>query len=202
MRTRANGKMSREVRRDQIAQATLRIVAARGVKALTTAAIAQEVGISEANLYRHFRNKDEILAETVDMIGEGLRKNVEKVFRAEAPPLKKLKRIFMLHLEYIEKNEGIPRLGFSEEMHIGKKELGEKLSAYIKAYAGGLEAIVEEGKKTGAIRRDIDPKASALMLIGMVQILTFLWSLSGLSFPLAGEAMKLWKNFERCVKAK
>lgn len=47
---------------------------------LTVAAIAHEVGMSEANLYRHFVDKQEILLETVERIGEGLRGNLEKAF--------------------------------------------------------------------------------------------------------------------------
>ncbi|HDH53599.1 MAG TPA: TetR/AcrR family transcriptional regulator, partial [Nitrospirae bacterium] len=54
-------KFDRKTRRAQIVQAALRIIGSRGVGALTTAAIAKEVGISEANLYRHFENKEEIL---------------------------------------------------------------------------------------------------------------------------------------------
>ncbi|MEW5745610.1 MAG: TetR/AcrR family transcriptional regulator [Nitrospirota bacterium] len=193
--------MARGVRRAQIAEAALRIIAQRGVRALTTAALAEEVGISEANLYRHFKNKEEILAETVERIGAGLRENLESAFRSSASPLARLKKVFQLHLEYIEKNEGIPRLGFSEEMHIGSKELGEKLLGTITAYRERLEALIKEGKKAGLIKKDIEPHASALMVIGMIQVTIFLWSLSGFSFPLMAEGMKMWDNYERCIKA-
>lgn len=193
--------MARGVRRAQIAEAALRIIAQRGVRALTTAALAEEVGISEANLYRHFKNKEEILAETVERIGAGLRENLEAAFRSSASPLARLKKVFQLHLEYIEKNEGIPRLGFSEEMHIGSKELGEKLLGTITAYRERLEALIKEGKKAGLIKKDIEPHASALMVIGMIQVMIFLWSLSGFSFPLMAEGMKMWDNYERCIKA-
>lgn len=196
------GKMPREVRRTQIAEAALRIIARQGVRALTTSAIAQEVGISEANLYRHFRNKDEILSEMVDMIGEGLRKNFESVFKTDATPISKLKKVFRLHLDYIEKNEGIPRLGFSEDMHWGNRELGERLLRNIERYADELEKLMREGQKTGALKRELEPRTAALMLIGMVQVVTFRWSLSGFSFPLVAEGMKMWENFESCVRLK
>ncbi|MEW6116280.1 MAG: TetR/AcrR family transcriptional regulator [Nitrospirota bacterium] len=194
--------MPREVRRTQIAEAALRIIARQGVRALTTSAIAQEVGISEANLYRHFRNKDEILSEMVDMIGEGLRKNFESVFKTDATPISKLKKVFRLHLDYIEKNEGIPRLGFSEDMHWGNRELGERLLTNIERYADELEKLIQEGQKTGALKRELEPRTAALMLIGMVQVVTFRWSLSGFSFPLVAEGMKMWENFESCVRFK
>ncbi len=201
---RHGSKVSTDIRREQIVQAALRIIAKKGVSGLTTASIANEVGISEANLYRHFKSKDEILSETVEKIGEGFRINLENVFKISANdlPLVKLKRIFMLHLDYIDKNEGIPRLVFSEEIHAGNKKLKEKLLNSITSYAAALESIIKEGQKTGSVKNDIRPRASALMLIGTVQITVLRWSLSGFSFPLVAEGMKLWENFERCIRAK
>lgn len=192
-------KISRDIRRDQIVGAALGIIARSGVKGLTTAAIAREVGVSEANLYRHFRNKDEILYETVRNIGEGLLRNLENVFRLTASPLMSLKRIFMFHLDYIEKNEGIPRLMFSEEIHMGNEELKKKLLGSIVTYAARLEGLIREGQKAGAIRCDLNPRAAALTLIGMVQVTAMRWSLSGFSFPLVDEGMKLWETYKKCI---
>lgn len=195
-------KVKTVVRRDQIAQAALRIIAKSGVSGLTTSALAKEAGISEANLYRHFKGKDEIIALTVEKIGEGLRRNIEEVFSmgTNESPLKKLKKVFMLHLNYIEKNEGIPRLIYSEEIHIGNQELKQNLLDSINSYSARLELLIKEAQKAGLIMKGINPSASALMLIGMVQVTVLRWSLSGFSFQLADEGMKLWKNFEKSMK--
>ncbi|MBI5055671.1 MAG: TetR/AcrR family transcriptional regulator [Nitrospirae bacterium] len=197
-------KMAKDIRRDQISQATLRIIAKKGVNGLTTAAIANEVGISEANLYRHFKGKDEILALTAEKIGEGLQDNLSNAFKAceSDLPVEKLKKIFMLHLTYIEKNEGIPRLLFSEEMHIGNKKLKGKLLHSINSYLSALESLIKEGQKTGTVNKDIEPMISALMLIGMIQITVLRWSLEGFSFSLVAEGKKMWNNFEKCLRVK
>src|SRR5512136_1924538 len=76
-------KVNTEVRREQIRQATFNIIAERGVKGLTISAIAGKVGVSEANLYRHFKNKKDILDDAVDSIGEGLLQNLRSVSNAK-----------------------------------------------------------------------------------------------------------------------
>ena len=91
--TKAIGKVKGDVRRDQIMQATLKIIARKGVSSLTTAALAREVGISEANLYRHFRNKDEIYMATVTQVQEMIAKNLENVLADDAPILSSFKTI-------------------------------------------------------------------------------------------------------------
>lgn len=201
--TEKNGKVKTGIRRDQIAEAALRIIGQKGASGLTTASLAREAGISEANLYRHFKSKDEILELTVEKITLGLGRNLQNVtkIRAADPAITKLKRIFTLHLDYVEKNEGIPRLVFSEELHSGNAKLKEKLLNSINAYASELESIIRQGQRDGLIKAAIQPKAAALLLIGMVQITILRWSLSGFSFHLVDEGMKLWRNFEACVNA-
>lgn len=194
-------KLKTEVRRRQVVEATLRLVAKGGLGNLTTAGLAREVGMSEANLYRHFRGKDEIIRETVESIIENLMKNIERVIALSGTPLVKLKKAFTLHLEYIERNEGIPRLVFSEDIHGGNEELKRRLLRGIDKYASALESIVREAQAEGHMNKELDPRASALSLIGMVQGATLRWSLSGFSFSLTREGMKLWRNFETCVSA-
>lgn len=192
-------KVKGDVRRRQVVEATLRLVARGGLGNLTTAGLAREVGMSEANLYRHFKGKDEIIWETVDSISKGLIGDIKKVMTLPDAPLMKLRKAFVLHLEYIEKNEGIPRLVFSEELHGGNEKLKKRLLKGIDTYASALETIIKDSQKEGYMKKELDPKASALALIGMVQGVTLRWSLSGYSFSLMKEGMKLWRNFEKCV---
>ena len=197
-------KVSTDIRRNQIAQAALRIIAGKGVSGLTTAAIAKEAGISEANIYRHFRSKEEILSVTIEKIGEGLRRNIENVFEInpEYSPLMKLKRAFMHHLDYIEKNEGIPRLVFSDEMHAGRQDMREKLLLSITSYSSVLESLIKEGQKTGLIQKELKSKSAVMMFIGLVQVTTLRWALSGFSFSLVTEGMKMWEDYEKCIRIK
>ncbi|HDO35936.1 MAG TPA: TetR/AcrR family transcriptional regulator [Nitrospirae bacterium] len=191
-------KFDRKTRRAQIVQAALRIIGSRGVGALTTAAIAKEVGISEANLYRHFENKEEILNAMTEEIGAGLEENLKAV--TAGSPVARLKEIYKLHLEYIEKNDGIPRLVFSEQLHMRQPHIRKKLLEKINAYSRKLSEIIKEGQEGGLIKKGLNPHAASMILIGMVQITTLKWSLSGFSFSLVHEGMKLWKDYEKCLK--
>lgn len=197
-----SSKLSSEIRRRQVVNATLKIISERGVGNLTTAAIAHEVGMSEANLYRHFASKEEILLETVKIIGSGLEQNVEKVFQSSGTPLEHLRNIFALHLTFIEKNEGIPRLIFSEEIHGGNSHLKTIILNTITTYSGKLESLIKEGQAAGVLKKDISGISTSLTIIGMLQVTILRWSLSGFSFSLTEEGLKLWRNFEQCIKTK
>jgi AcrR family transcriptional regulator len=195
---KTNKKVRGDVRRDQIVQATLAIIGTRGVSSLTTSAIAGEVGMSEANLYRHIKNKHEIYVACFEYARDRIRGNMELASVFSASPVKALKRFYSLQLELMEKNRGLPRFLFSEELHVNKK-LREKVLKAMYAFSTRLASFIREGQRRKMIRRDLDPKTTALMFIGMVQGLTFRWSLSGFSFSLAREGTKLWNNFAKCI---
>lgn len=195
-----SGKVDRETRREQIAKAALDIVGRHGVQGLTTAAIAKEVGISEAALYRHFSNKEEILLETVGKIGEGLKEKMQQVLNSDATCIEKLKMNYILNLEHIESNIGIPRLIFSEQIHVSSEKLKEKLLNNINSHTARLETMIIRCQETGSIREDVDPTATAITILGMIQTLAMKWSLSGCSFGLAKAGLEVWKNYEKCIK--
>lgn len=196
-------KVSTEVRREQIRQATFNIIADRGVKGLTISAIAEKVGVSEANLYRHFKNKKDILANAVESIGAGLMQNLKNVSNAKiTDPVKQLNKLFKLHLEYIEANKGIPHIVFSEELHKGNPNLRNKLLNTINTYAQKIELLIKQGQEDGTINKGIDTHAVSYTIIGMIQISTMVWSLNKFSSPLVLDGMKLWNSFEKCMAIK
>ena len=195
----AGGRQSKkDIRRDQIMDAALRIIARRGVSGLTTAAIAKDSGMSEANLYRHFANKEDILAATIESVAGEIEKNFTRAFPKGANPAAGLRAFFRLQLALMGGNSGIPRFLFSEELH-GAPRLREKLLSHLYRFAARLEGMVRAGQSSGDIRRDLDAPVVVLTFISMVQGLMFRWSLSGFSFSLSREGLKLWKNFEKCL---
>ncbi len=191
-------KLRGDVRRDQVMQATLKIIARKGVSSLTTAALARETGMSEANLYRHFRNKDEIYSATIGQVRDKIRKNLQTVLAAPGGPLTSLKRFFALQVDLMEQNSGITRLMFSEELHV-HQHLRETILDTMYSVSEKLAIVLKDGQKAGVIRTDVDAQTTVLMLIAMIQGLAFRWSLGGYSFSLAREAARTWKNFEKLI---
>ena len=191
--------INRELRRDQIVSAALGIIARKGMSGLTTAAIATEANMSEANLYRHYGNKEEILLEVIKRIGDGLKGNIDKSLQGVRSPVERLRSVFTLHLHYLATNEGIPRLVFSEEIHHHNPTLRGKLLETIGLYSGRLTGIMKEGQEARVIAPDIDPEALASIFIGMVQVVVLKWVLSGFSFSIEKEGLKVWDNFEKLL---
>ena len=77
---------------------------------ITTAALARQVGVSEAALYRHFPSKAKMLEALIEFTEESLFTGIKAVLKDETSLELRLKQITYLVLKFAETNPGFARL--------------------------------------------------------------------------------------------
>lgn len=181
-------------RKEQIVKVTLDIIGEYGFKGLTTAKIAEGVGISEAALYRHFKSKEEILSVAVNTIGQRLKMTIHEIMALDLSAPQKLEKIFMTHLDHIRTNRGVPRIIYTSEVHV-EPDLRVKLHQIIENYLSTISALVEEGQAQKEVSAKLKPELVAARFLSMLQFSAFRYSLSNFSEAPVSEGLKLWKYF-------
>lgn len=192
-------KTDTNIRQEQIAEAALKLVAANGMKGLSIAKIARHVGVVPSALYRHYKNKDAVLNAVLDLIQNRLMGNIRSVQNETNDPLKQLYKLLMKHIKLIRENQGIPRIVFSEDVYSDHQGRRQQMYTIINGYLGKIEEIVSGGQKSGAIRKELDPKSIALIFFGLVQPSAILWHLSSGDFDITKEARKNWAIIEKAI---
>ena len=193
-------KKSTRVRKEEIVQAALEVVGNKGVRALTIAAIADSAGMSEANIYRHFSGKDEIYSALADFIGSAVMGKAAAIAGGSRRPLEKLETIFFSHITLITEHPGIPRFVFSDDVHLGHRNIAEKLALRIGNYIETITGVIAAGIAEGELKPGLSPRETALTLLGMIQFTALRWTISNASFKIRPEAEKLWQNFMSLVR--
>ncbi len=188
-------KLETEVRRRQIAQAALSLVASHGLKGLTIAGIAGHIGLVPSAIYRHFKNKDQVIDAILDLVRERLLGNVQMVTQETENILDRLKRLLMLHIQLIRENRGILQVAFSEEIMSGPPARKGKVYAMVRAYLQEVAKIVCQGQEASVIRKDLEPNTVAVAFLGLIQPAAILWQLSEGEFELMHQAERAWKIF-------
>jgi AcrR family transcriptional regulator len=188
-------KKSTHIRKEEIVQAALKVLGKGGTQALTIAAIAKTAEMSQANIYRHFGGKDDICSALVDFIGVAVMGKASIIAAGSGRPLKKLETIFFSHIALIEQHPGMPRLIFSEDIRLGNKKLGEKISLRLRGYVETLGGIIAAGINEGDFRQGLSPRETALTFLGLIQSTALRWTIGSESFDIKAEAKKLWSNF-------
>ena len=101
---------NKKTRRQQILESLAAMLeSGPGVK-ITTAALAKEVGVSEAALYRHFPSKSKMFEGLIEFIEETIFTRVGVIASEEMEIFSKCEKILQLIIVFSEKNPGITRI--------------------------------------------------------------------------------------------
>jgi AcrR family transcriptional regulator len=188
------------VRRKQIMNAARRLIIKQGGEHLTVRRMAEEVGISEAAIYRHFKSKKDILLLLADDIEQNLVGDIIRESSNGHSSLEALDNVLRSHLSAIEQRRGISFLVIAEIITLGDKKLNRKISEMIRRYIDRLRELLSQGIKSGEVRGDINPEAAAMLLFGMVQGLVNMWALGSHSFDPMIQYEPLWHILRQAIE--
>lgn len=188
-------RKSAEVRRHDIINAAMDLLRTQSVSSLTTRELAKAVGIAQPTLFLHFGNRTQVLLALIDHVQEQLQLGLQGQNLQQLTPLERLRTVIRFHLKFIQRQPGIPRLLFSEELQSGDPALRERMHGLIGFFLEFLHTQIRAGQARGELRADLDPLQSACLLVASVQGLAFRWILSEFRFVLEEQADLMISTF-------
>lgn len=187
--------MSKKNRKQQIIDAALKIMSEEGIQRLTVLRIAEEVGITDAALYRHFKSKNAIIEAAVQHVGQSLAARMSIGIAQAAEPVDKLQEALRIHLKFFEENRGIPRILYSEAVYQNDPEIRALVGKFTGHYQDIIRGLILRAKEQGAVKADVGIGIAVLVFLGMVQSTVLLWTLSDYDSPISQTADSLFKVF-------
>ncbi len=197
----AEAKLDTQIRREQIAEAALSLVANQGLRRLSVAAVARRVGLVPSGIYRHFKSKDEILAAVLDRVEGRLLANVRAAREENADPVECLKDVLMRHIRFLREGKviSIPRMIFSEDVHAATPENKKRVLRLFSGYIAQVSEIVRLGQTKGRIRPELDVQTVTMMLFGIIVPAGILWHLTEGDFDVTRHAQRAWQLFSSAI---
>lgn len=130
---------NKKTRRQQILESLASMLEASPGARITTAALAKEVGVSEAALYRHFPSKSKMFEGLIEFIEETIFSRVSLIVDEEQDPLARCEKILHLLLAFAERNPGITRIltgdalaGETDRLRLRVVQLFDRLETQLK----------------------------------------------------------------------
>lgn len=191
-----------ELRREQIAEAALQLIATQGLAPLSMAVLARRIGIVPSAIYRHFESKDKVLDAVLDLLHKRLLGNVKMVRGQTDDPLDQLKRLLALHVRLILDYQALPRLIFSGDIYAGHPERKKRIYETVNKYLDEVGQLIQEGQRLGVITPDLDPAMLSVVFLGLIQPTAILWHLSDGEFDAGKQAERAWPFFCEALKPK
>jgi AcrR family transcriptional regulator len=147
-------------RKAQIADATLRLMARHGLHGTTVARIAEEVKMEAPSLYAHFPNRQAMLLAAVEVMCQ--RVVMHLTLPSEPNMLDRLRTLAETHSTYISGEfDGFVLPTFEVLTAPAEYGLIEVASERQRETLKTLAGFVEEGKRQGTIRPDMDSRVAA-----------------------------------------
>lgn len=154
------------VRKREIIEAAISILAQGGPRAFTAKNIADAVGITSGTIFRHFVSMEAIVADAIALI----EKQLEEDFPVGIDnPLKRLKVFFVNRTNTILSHPDISYLLLSDQIEQLGGSVDAKRLTKIKARSRKFvyDAILD-GEQTGATAKGVNADVATIIVIGAI----------------------------------
>ncbi len=157
-------KANKVSRKDQILQALARMLEAAPGERITTAALAREVGVSEAALYRHFPSKARMFEGLIKFIEDTLFARITRIINEEESAEIRCQNILLLILTFCDKNPGMTRLLTGDALAGETERLRERIAQFFSRLEAQLKQVLREAQ----IRENLKTTASPTVLANLL----------------------------------
>jgi len=188
-----------DTRREHIIRETINLIMQSGLSGATMIRIAEKVGISQPAIYRHFKNRNEIMLAALNsaflQLAEGINFQEEN---AETY----LRKMGMMVYQEFTRNPGAARVLFEFICAPPDEELREPVVKYLLMFLKLIEYRLAEGVAQGVFRDDLDLELTTWEGFSLGFTLSFV-SLLGLQEVLSEEkAQYAIENLVERINAK
>jgi AcrR family transcriptional regulator len=180
-------------RRSEIVNAALAIISEAGLEGLTMKGIAARVGVSDAALYRHFRNKSDILNAMVDRFVEGSTRALARITAAGRSGSEPLEEFFFDRCRSFAADRALATVMFAEDLFKSDARLAARVHDAMRRHRRLLLRSIRLGQRRGYLR-PLPPEHIFTIVMGSLRLLVLQWQTGGYAFPLLPAAGKLWRS--------
>jgi TetR/AcrR family fatty acid metabolism transcriptional regulator len=167
----------REAKRQRILDAAVVEIARHGYYATTVSTIARRAGVADGTIYLYFKNKEELLVSIFERAMRRFVDEAQGIVLADGDAEDKLRRIIALHLGLLGENRDLAvifQVEFRHTLHV--LELLSRSG--IRDYLALIARVIEQGKRDGTFRRDVDALFAAKVVFGILDEMATDWVLS------------------------
>lgn len=152
----------------KIMQALRLLLESKEFSAVTTAEIAKQAGVTEALIYKYFKDKRDLLHQVLREYLEQYQQQVEHDLKGIKGALNKLRKLIWSHINVYATNRVFAKILLLEVRNYPDYYKSETYEL-VKIYSNTVLRIIEEGVRNREIREDLEPKLIRLAIIGSIE---------------------------------
>jgi AcrR family transcriptional regulator len=187
------------VRQEEIVNKSLEIIIKKGIQAMTLKNIANEVGVTDAAIYKHFKSKSEIFIGITELFRRDSTALLAELMSEKIASILMLEKFFLNRCRIFSKNKLLSIILFSDDLFTDDKTLLKKIHSIMEEHGNLLAVSIKEGQKNDEIRNDVVPEHIFMIMMGALRLHVVKWRASGFSFDLYKQGEKLWQSLRKMI---
>ena len=161
-------------RRVQILQTLAAMLERPGAERVTTAALAAQLDVSEAALYRHFASKAQMFEGLIDFIEQSVFTLVNQILEREGAGKEQAARIVTMLMQFAEKNPGMTRVMVGDALVYENERLQSRMNQFFDKIESTLrqslrDAVIADGSDTPTVDAQVRAGALTAFVAGRLQ---------------------------------
>ncbi len=152
--------------------------------------IAERAGVSFTTIYKHYGSKERLLFAFVNIWMGKLTERIADHLNGIEDLKEKLRKVFWLHLDYYERNEGLGRILF---MTLPMQTWMTDESFDQKKRVDLIIAVLKQGQQQGIINPNVRAGSLLDFMLGFIQRTFFMWIIRGKQESLVENANNLFE---------
>ncbi len=189
-------------RQAEIIAASGRILMEKGIKGLTTKCLADEMNFSESAIYRHFKNKDDIIILLLHELGTSTEARLKTVISKTKTPEENIRAIFKSQFTFFQENPHYVIAILSESLLDSSDAIKNELFKIMQFITKILTHEIELGKKHGHFIKEIQTTELVHIIVGSFRLCMFKWKLSNFKLDIEKEGLKIIDSILLLLKNK
>jgi AcrR family transcriptional regulator len=154
--------------RQEILRTAARLFQQQGYDGTSMNDVAAALKLSKGGLYHHFQSKDEILFNLMDHAMDITQERVINAVRGIADPEARLRALIRLHISVVLSIRDREITVMLHENHPLPPPLRKRINTRKKDYVHFVEQLIAEVQKGRASKSNVNPRAAAFALLGMI----------------------------------
>ena len=160
-------------KKSRILEAAESIFAEKGYNQVLISEIARIANVSEGTIYEYFKNKDDLLFSIPELKFKEHITHSEEIFELKTP-LRKLRRFIRYHF-YLYMTEPNFVKVFLLHIQLSQTFYGSHAYKTFQQYIKILTDVLEEGKKDGSIRNNVNTRVFKNFFLGAFSHMALRW---------------------------
>jgi TetR/AcrR family fatty acid metabolism transcriptional regulator len=191
---------SKENTRERIINSAKKLFAEQGYQKTTVVDISRQAGLSEAALYDHFQGKEDLLLMIPDLWVSELLQDLDDQLFGIKGAVNKLRKYIWWYMRRVEQSPLDAKIVYLY-LKTNANFLNTEVYSNVKTLYSYLVEIFEEGRKTGEMKTDLNPRLARDIFVGTMDHIITRWLLKDRSYGLSDNLEAIFELMVDAFKA-